>query len=140
MPGKKVVSFENGNEYNYDGLVSSVPLKSLIPMIVNVPKEVLEASEKLACSTCVLVNIGIDRRDISDAIWTYFYDEDMDAYSHSRRWDSSTAFAYGCGCDYGGDRVSLKVEESLRREERERKREREKERENESERISMLVP
>jgi hypothetical protein len=37
----------------------------------------VEASRRLACSTCVLVNIGVDRRDLSSAHVTYFYDEDI---------------------------------------------------------------
>ena len=32
---------------------------------------------RLACSTCVLVNIGVNREDLSEAHMTYFYDEDI---------------------------------------------------------------
>jgi protoporphyrinogen oxidase len=46
-------------------------------MIEGTPPDVLEASRRLACSTCVLVNLGIDREDLSDAHMTYFYDEDI---------------------------------------------------------------
>ena len=46
-------------------------------MIVGAPKDVVDASQRLACSTCVLVNVGIDRADISKAHMTYFYDEDI---------------------------------------------------------------
>jgi protoporphyrinogen oxidase len=46
-------------------------------MIVGVPQEVRDASRRLACSTCVLVNVGVDRKDLSDAHITYFYDEDI---------------------------------------------------------------
>jgi protoporphyrinogen oxidase len=49
----------------------------LIPKIKGVPNEVLEACKKLACTTCVLVNIGVDRDNISKAYWTYFYDKDI---------------------------------------------------------------
>jgi len=38
---------------------------------------VIAAASRLACSTCVIVNIGIDRADISEWHWTYFYDEDF---------------------------------------------------------------
>jgi protoporphyrinogen oxidase len=61
----------------YDSLISSVPLPDLIPMIDGTPPDVLDASRRLACSTCVLVNIGINREDISNAHITYFYDEDI---------------------------------------------------------------
>jgi protoporphyrinogen oxidase len=46
-------------------------------MIQGAPQDVVDASRRLACSTCVLVNIGVDREDISQAHMTYFYDEDI---------------------------------------------------------------
>ena len=54
-----------------------MPLPDLIPMIEGAPRDVVEASQRLACSTCVLVNIGVDREDLSNAHMTYFYDEDI---------------------------------------------------------------
>jgi protoporphyrinogen oxidase len=76
-PRARLVTFANGNVVGYDGVISSIPLPDLIPMIEGVPADVLEASRRLACSTCVLVNIGINREDISKAHCTYFYDEDI---------------------------------------------------------------
>jgi len=46
-------------------------------MIRGVPADVLAASRRLACSTCVLVNIGVNRFDLSSAHMTYFYDDDI---------------------------------------------------------------
>jgi protoporphyrinogen oxidase len=46
-------------------------------MIQGAPADVVEASQRLACSTCVLVNVGIDRADLSNAHMTYFYDDDI---------------------------------------------------------------
>jgi protoporphyrinogen oxidase len=54
-----------------------MPLPELIAAIQGVPDDVLQASRLLAASTCVLVNIGIDREDISDAHVSYFYDRDF---------------------------------------------------------------
>jgi protoporphyrinogen oxidase len=76
-PRARQLHFSNGHTTNYDGLVSSVPLPDLIRMIEGTPPDVLEASRRLACSACVLVNLGIDREDLSDAHMTYFYDEDI---------------------------------------------------------------
>jgi protoporphyrinogen oxidase len=73
----KRVTFANGVITQYDALVSSVPLPELISIIDGVPQEVVDASKRLACSTCVLVNIGVDRQDLSSAHITYFYDEDI---------------------------------------------------------------
>lgn len=71
------LKFANGAETHYHFLISSLPLPELIPMIKTVPSDVLTASQKLACTTCVVVNLGIDRPDISEAHWTYFYDQDF---------------------------------------------------------------
>ena len=76
-PRSKQLSFSNGHVTNYDGLVSSVPLPELVRMIAGAPPDVVEASRRLACSTCVLVNVGVDRQDLSEAHMTYFYDEDI---------------------------------------------------------------
>ena len=76
-PRKQELKFANGLVERYDGLVSSVPLPDIIRMIADAPKDVAAAAKKLSCSTCVLVNVGIDRADISNAHMTYFYDEDI---------------------------------------------------------------
>ncbi len=75
-PRSRQLRFRDGLQASYDGLVSSVPLPDLIPMIQKTPKDVLDAAARLACSTLVLVNIGVNREDISDAHMTYFYDQD----------------------------------------------------------------
>ncbi len=76
-PGSHVLRFRDGLTTEYDGLVSSIALPDLIPMIAGAPRDVIEASQRLACSTCVLVNVGVDRADLSEAQITYFYDEDI---------------------------------------------------------------
>ena len=76
-PRTRELTFSNGLVTQYDSLISSVPLPDMIRMIQGAPDDVVEASRKLACSTCVLVNIGINRADISNAHMTYFYDEDI---------------------------------------------------------------
>ncbi len=76
-PRQRQLSFSNGHVARYDALISSVPLPDLIGMIQGAPPDVLDASRRLACSTCVLVNIGVDRDDLSEAHMTYFYDDDI---------------------------------------------------------------
>jgi len=76
-PVSRQISFSNGVVVHYDALVSSVPLPDLIRMIRGVPQDVIDASQRLACSTCVLVNLGVDREDLSESHMTYFYDEDI---------------------------------------------------------------
>jgi len=76
-PRAKLLKFSNGLETNYDGLVSSVPLPDLVGMIQGAPQDVVDAARRLSCSTCVLVNIGVNRADLSNAHMTYFYDQDI---------------------------------------------------------------
>lgn len=76
-PRQKEVQFANGVTARYDGLVSSLPLTELIPMIKGVPPDVLSAASKLACTSCILVNVGINREDVSQNTVTYFYDDDF---------------------------------------------------------------
>ena len=76
-PHARQLKFANGVETHYDGLVSSVALPDLIRMMKGTPPDVVDAARRLACSTCVLVNIGVNREDLSRAHMTYFYDEDI---------------------------------------------------------------
>ena len=74
-PRARQVQFSNGTAAEYDHLISAVPLPDLISIIPGVPEDVREAVELLACTTLVLVNIGVAREDVSDASWLYFYDD-----------------------------------------------------------------
>ena len=76
-PRQRTIAFRNGTIDRYDRLVSSVALPDLVAMIDGAPTDVIDASKRLACTTCVLVNLGIDRADLSAAHMTYFYDEDV---------------------------------------------------------------
>lgn len=76
-PRTRELKFSNSVVTHYDSLVSSVPLPDLIRMIHDAPEDVVDASRRLACSTLVLVNIGVNREDISRSHMTYFYDEDI---------------------------------------------------------------
>ena len=76
-PSGKVLRFENGVTAGYDGLVSSLPLPRLIPLIDGAPDDVRAAAALLSCSQVVLVNIGLNRPVDTRAQWTYFYDEDI---------------------------------------------------------------
>lgn len=76
-PKNKELCFSNGTVYPYEHAISSLPLPELIPLIAGTPEYVVEASQKLACTTCVIVNIVLNREDISETNWQYFYDRDI---------------------------------------------------------------
>jgi len=76
-PRARTVQFANGAVVEFDHLISSIPLPDLIGLIAGAPRDVVEAAENLACTTVVLVNLGVARADVSEASWTYFYDEEF---------------------------------------------------------------
>jgi protoporphyrinogen oxidase len=76
-PAARVLRFANGKAESYEEVISSIPLPVLIPLIDGVPGDVLEVAQQLAFTTAVLINLGIDRADLSQAAITYFYDEDI---------------------------------------------------------------
>ncbi len=74
---EKKLTFSHGGQAGFEKLISSIPLPALIPLIKGAPKEVLEAASLLSCSQVALVNIGLNRANISDNQWTYFYDDEF---------------------------------------------------------------
>ena len=76
-PRTRELRFANGAVDGYDQVVSSVPLPDLIPLIDQAPQDVVDAARRLAFTTVVLVNLGIDRPDLSTSHISYFYDEDL---------------------------------------------------------------
>ena len=76
-PKERLLTFSHDAVAHYDALISSVPLPALVRMIQGTPQDILDASSRLACSSCVLVNLGVNREDLSPAHVTYFYDEDI---------------------------------------------------------------
>lgn len=76
-PRNRQISFATGADADYDHLISSLPLKELIPRIKGAPREVLDATERLACTEVVLVNVAVRRADLLDAHWSYYYDKDI---------------------------------------------------------------
>jgi protoporphyrinogen oxidase len=76
-PKARSMGLRNGKSMGYGGLISSIPLPDLVPMIQGVPKDVLEAASRLACTNVVLVNLGVNREHLSKSSWTYFYDDEF---------------------------------------------------------------
>jgi len=76
-PRSRTLTFANGRQSTYDALVSSIPLPEVVKLIHGTPPDVLAAAERLACSSCVLVNLGVRRPDIANVHISYFYDLDV---------------------------------------------------------------
>lgn len=76
-PQDRILRFADGRHEPYDRLISSFPLPVLIDLIDDSPEEIRSAASKLACTHCVLVDLAVDREDVSEHHWTYFYDDDL---------------------------------------------------------------
>ncbi len=76
-PTTRTLHFADGSTADYDALISSAPLPDLIATIEGAPADVRAAAGRLACTTCVVVNLGVGRADLSAAHWSYFYDADV---------------------------------------------------------------
>jgi protoporphyrinogen oxidase len=76
-PVDRVLRFAEGREVKADAVVSSIPLPDLVPLIDGAPDDVRAAAEALSFSSAMVVNVGVDRADLSPAHITYFYDEDV---------------------------------------------------------------
>jgi len=73
----RTLGFDNGTVATYQKVISSVPLPDLIDCIVDVPRDVREAAARLAFTSTVLINLGVDRPDLSDSHITYVYDPEI---------------------------------------------------------------
>lgn len=74
---KKELQFSNKKTVNYKYCFSSLPLNRIIEIMEDAPADIKLAAQKLAWTQCVLVNFGVNRRDISPSHWRYVYDEDL---------------------------------------------------------------
>ena len=64
-------------EYNYNRLISSLPLPEIINMLTDVPVKVTEAVSKLEATSGYHVSIALKTKNIPPYMWWYIYDEDI---------------------------------------------------------------
>ncbi len=76
---QRLIRFENGREVEFDHLVSSIPLPTLIASIIDVPPSVRDAAEKLHHTKLLCVNLVLSTGPLTDAHWVYVYDHDVHA-------------------------------------------------------------
>ena len=66
-----------GKEYQYERLISSLPLPELIKCTANVPDVVREACEQLECTSGYHISVALKTKNIPPYLWWYIYDEDI---------------------------------------------------------------
>lgn len=74
---RKTVTFENGEVWSYDQLVSSIPLPIFISMCGDdVPQKVAAAALLLEATSIDLISVAFNKKVAKD-LWFYIYDEDI---------------------------------------------------------------
>lgn len=70
------VELLSGATHAYDSLISTIPLDRFVSLVKDAPRDVIDASTLLMCSSMLLVNIlGIQDKSVPYH-WLYVYDED----------------------------------------------------------------
>ena len=69
------VHLASGATFAYDSLINTIPLDKFVSLIEGAPKDVVEASACLRCSSLLLVNILGTQAKAIPYHWLYVYDE-----------------------------------------------------------------
>jgi protoporphyrinogen oxidase len=73
-----IVEFNNGATcLEYETIISTIPLPDLIKIIPQAPDEVREAAQDLKANSIYVVNLGIDRPEISPSHWIHYPEPDI---------------------------------------------------------------
>jgi protoporphyrinogen oxidase len=74
LPAKRVC-FAGGEVVPFDHLIFSLPLPEIPRLFTGVPPEVEKACRELRYQGIYCINLGIDRPQLSDMHWVYFYED-----------------------------------------------------------------
>lgn len=72
-PRQRMITLADGRRYQYDNLVSTMPLPELVKIIGDeAPEEVRQATAGLRHVSVRCVNLGVARENITDKHWIYY--------------------------------------------------------------------
>lgn len=80
LQGKAVIFQKNRSKVKFEYLISSLPLPELPKIIPALPGNIKSATKKLKYNSIYVLNLGVNRRDISDKHWVYFPGKDIVFY------------------------------------------------------------
>ena len=75
-PVHKTVTFHDETKIEYTHLISTLPLPTIVELIPDCPKTILEAGRSLLWTTVDLISIGFDKEKVPPHLWFYIYDQD----------------------------------------------------------------
>ena len=76
-PDRHIATSGDGEVFEYDDLISSLPLPVLVRMVADAPAAVRDAAARLHWNTVYTVMIGVRRPEISEHHWVYFHEDDF---------------------------------------------------------------
>ena len=76
-PYKKVLTLEGGMTYQYERLISSIPLSEYLELIDDIPSDIKIALQNLKWTSAAIISMGFNRPDAAKHTWFYVYDEDI---------------------------------------------------------------
>ncbi|MFH1783002.1 MAG: FAD-dependent oxidoreductase [Candidatus Omnitrophota bacterium] len=77
---KKNVLFSDGKVLDFNNLISTMPLPELVKILKKVPNEIKDAADKLKFISVLVLNIGVNREDVTDRHWVYYPEKELDFY------------------------------------------------------------
>jgi protoporphyrinogen oxidase len=77
---ERLARTDSGDEIRYGVLISSVPLKSLMEMVVDAPEDLKALGKRLRATSVLCYNLGVRGKPIPEAHWIYFPEERFPFY------------------------------------------------------------
>jgi UDP-galactopyranose mutase len=71
------VVFSDGERLTFDRMIYTLPLSQLASLVSDLPPEVRNACTALRYQGIYCLNLGVDRANISDKHWVYFYEDEF---------------------------------------------------------------
>jgi protoporphyrinogen oxidase len=94
---KRRVKFANGEDVEFDTLISTLPLPELVQLIDDVPEEIRKDAASLFATSVDLISVGFSKPKVSPTLWFYIYDRSiLAARGYSPNWKSPDAAPDGC--------------------------------------------
>jgi len=101
---KKEIEFNHNEVVPYENILSSLPLPELIKIIPDAPHEVREAVSRLKTNSIFVVNIGVNRANITDKNWIYYLEKEFSFVRVSFPFNQSDNVA-----PYGASSISAEI-------------------------------
>lgn len=82
------IQLENGEIFEYDHIISTMPISLLIERLPEVPKSIVDLSKRLSFRNTILVYLRVDRTDLFSDQWLYVHEGSVEVgrVTNFRNW------------------------------------------------------